>query len=244
MLTFDHGQIAILDAGSGLRYLGKDLLASGHVQRGTTFIAFSHFHWDHIQGFPFFAPAYDPKRHFTISAFGRGRQIKDLKSIFEVQMQHEYFPVGLDQMGATFAFLQPEVDVFRHEEAIVTSQRHHHPGGAYTYRIEHGGKVVVFCTDVEHLDGIDPKIIAIARKADLLIHDAQYTPDELKTKRGWGHSSWEQAIAVAERAGVQRLVLTHHDPDHNDAFLAEVEQECQKRFPACLLARERTEIEI
>jgi phosphoribosyl 1,2-cyclic phosphodiesterase len=243
MLTGDDGQVAILDAGSGIRNLGKDLFASGHVQRGTMFIAFSHFHWDHIQGFPFFGPAYDPKRHFTIMAFGRGQQVKDLRHIFEMQMQSEYFPVGLGQMGATFEFLQPEVDVFRHEDAVVTSQRHNHPGGAFTYRIEHLGKVLVFCTDIEHTDGIDPKIVALSRGADLLIHEAQYTPEELKTKRGWGHSSWEQAIEVAEQASVKRLALTHHDPEHNDAFLADVEKQCQKRFPACVLAREKKEIE-
>ena len=244
MLTGDRGQVAILDAGSGIRNLGKDLIARGHQQAGTMFIAFSHFHWDHIQGFPFFAPAYDPRRHFTISAFGRGGEGKGLRSIFAGQMQQEYFPLTLDQMGATFAFLEPGGPTFENDDVRVISYKHNHPGGAYTYRIESRGKVLVFCTDIEHGDRIDQNVVALSREADLLIHEAQYTPEELRHRKGWGHSSWGQAIEVAEQAGVKRLALTHHDPDHDDAFLLRVEEECQKHFPHVVLAREKMEIEL
>ena len=244
MLTGDRGQVAILDAGSGIRNLGKDLIARGHQQAGTMFIAFSHFHWDHIQGFPFFAPAYDPRRHFTISAFGRGGEGKGLRSIFAGQMQQEYFPLTLDQMGATFAFLEPGGPTFENDDVRVTSYRHNHPGGAYTYRIESRGKVLVFCTDIEHGDRIDQNVVGLSREADLLIHEAQYTPEELRHRKGWGHSSWGQAIEVAEQAGVKQLALTHHDPDHNDEFLLRVEEECQKHFPHVVLAREKKEIEL
>ncbi len=243
LILDDTGQVAILDAGSGLRNLGKDLIASSQQQDGTTFLALSHFHWDHIQGFPFFAPAYDPRRHFTISAFGRGGEKRDLKSIFAGQMQQEYFPVPLEQMGATFAFLEPGDQTFTYRAARVISYKHNHPGGAFTYRIEDRGKVLVFCTDIEHGERIDPNIVQLAREADLLIHEAQYTPEELKHKKGWGHSSWEQAIEVAKQAGVKRLALTHHDPDHNDEFLYRVEEKCQKHFPQVVLAREKMEIE-
>src|SRR5262245_37771085 len=183
MLAGDLGQVAILDAGSGIRNLGKDLIASGHQQAGTMFLALTHFHWDHIQGFPFFAPAYDPRRHFTISAFGRGKEVKDLQSIFAGQMQQEYFPVALDQMGATFTFLEPGSATFEYGLTRVISHKHNHPGGAYTYRFEHRDKVVVFCTDIEHGDGIDPNIVRLSAEADLLIHEAQYTPEELKHKK-------------------------------------------------------------
>ena len=242
-LTNDLGQVAILDAGTGIRNLGKDLIASGHQQEGTMFIALSHFHWDHIQGFPFFEPAYDPKRHFTISAFGRSGDAKDLKSIFAGQMQEEYFPVPLENMGASFVFLQSRGGTFEYGPTRVISYLHNHPGGAFTFRIESRGKILVFCTDIEHGDDIDPKVVELATDADLLIHDAQYTPEELKHKKGWGHSSWEQAIEVAKRAGAKRLALTHHDPDHNDDFLNRVEEECQRNFPNVVLAREKMEIE-
>ncbi len=243
LLSGDDGQMAILDAGTGIRNLGRDLIASGHPQPETIFIALTHFHWDHIQGFPFFAPAYDPRRHFTISAFGRTGEVKDLKSIFAGQMQKEYFPIPLEQMGATFAFLEPGGDEFEVGPARVISYKHNHPGGAYTYRVESRGKVFVFCTDIEHGERIDPNIVKLSTEADLLVHEAQYTPEELKHKKGWGHSSWEQAIEVAKRAGVKRLALTHHDPDHNDAFLLRVEEQCKKHFPNVDLARENMEIE-
>ena len=104
--------------------------------------------------------------------------------------------------------------------------------------------MLVICTDLEHGDQIDASVVAFAQGADLLVHEAQYTTEELATHRGWGHSSYEQAIQVAEQAGVKQLVMTHHDPDHDDQFLREVEKTCQDRFPDCLLAREQMEIEV
>lgn len=245
LLTGPKKNVAILDAGSGIRNLGKDLIAKGHEQYENIYIGFTHFHWDHIQGFPFFAPAYDSRRHFTISAIGKGRSAKNLRGIFANQMLPEYFPVALDKMGATFSFHQSETDNFIENGVKVTVAEHNHPGGAYGYRIEDtDGKVLVFCTDVEHGESIDPRVVQLAQGADLLIHEAQYTPEELKEKKGWGHSSWEQAIEVAERAGVKQLAITHHDPDHDDAFLRQVEQACRKRFSNVFLAREKMEIEV
>jgi len=101
---------------------------------------------------------------------------------------------------------------------------------------------VVYCTDIEHGEEIDARIVELASNADVLIHEGQYTPEELPRYKGWGHSSWEQAVEVAIRANVKRLVITHHDPDHDDAFLRDVERQCQRRFPNCVLAREKMEI--
>lgn len=239
--------IGILDAGTGIRNLGKELVTDQHlgIDR-SVFIAFSHFHWDHIQGLPFFLPAYDEKRHFIISAIGRERYGKDLKSIFQMQMQRDYFPVPLDGMGATIDFHQTEEDSLVFENVTAKALKHNHPGDAYSYRIEgkRDGKVLVFCTDIEHGDEVDPNIVELAKDADLLIHEAQYTPDELPKHKGWGHSSWEQAVEVAKRASVKKLAITHHDPDHDDAFLRNVEKQVQAQFPNAVLAREKMEIEI
>ena len=236
----------IFDAGMGIRELGKDMMKDARL--GITrdcLIAFSHFHWDHIQGLPFFLPAYDAKRKFTISAIGRERYGKDLHGIFANQMQEEYFPVSLDGMGANWQFLQTKEDHFVFDTAFARVVKHQHPGGAYSYRFhDSDGKVVVFCTDIEHGKSLDPKIVELARGADILIHEGQYTPEELDTHRGWGHSSWEQAVQVAEEAKVGRLVITHHDPDHDDGFLLDIEQQCQVRFPGAVLAREGMEIVI
>src|SRR6266700_3473248 len=248
-ITFtDMNRIAIIDAGTGLRNLGRDLRAIGHKQDRIV-IAFTHFHWDHIQGFPFFAQAYDPGQKIKLLTLGRDQTITNLREIFEVQMQAEYFPVQLDHMGATFEFLQI-ADASEHftginnVETVVTAQRHNHPGGAYSFRIERNGKVLVICTDVEHGEQIDARLVKLARGADLLVHDAQYTAEELQKRRGWGHSSFDQAMQLAEMAGVKRLALTHHDPDHDDEFLERIEKLCQERFPNAVLAREGMEISI
>jgi len=245
LITFKTGRIAILDAGTGIRKLGNDLLNNSHEQYDDIIIGLSHTHWDHIQGFPFFKLAYDPKRHFTISICGKERTYIDLESIFAAQMQHEYFPVPLDKMGANFTFWQPDMTRFKHPSGIeIVASRHNHPGGAYGYRITEGEKTLVYCTDVEHGDKIDPNVVSLSRNANCLIHDAQYNPDELKEKKGWGHSSWEQAVEVAEQAGVKQLALFHHDPEHNDSFILNMEKECQRRFPDAFFAREGTVIEI
>ena len=248
-ITFtDTNRIAIIDAGTGVRNLGKDLRTIGHKQDQIV-IAFTHFHWDHIQGFPFFAPAYDPSQKITLLTLGRGQTVTNLREIFEVQMQSQYFPVQLDHMGATFEFLQIG-DASRHFTAdnnvatVVTALRHNHPGGAYTFRIERNGKVLVICTDVEHREQMDPQLVELARGADLLVHDAQFTAEELKDRRGWGHSSFDQAMQFAEMAGAKLLALTHHDPDHDDDFLRRIEKLCQERFREAMLARQGMEIAI
>ena len=243
LVTLEDGRIAILDAGTGIRKLGHDFAARSIQQGDGIFVGMSHTHWDHIQGFPFFEPAYDPKRHFTISIYREGQTTGNLESIFAMQMQREYFPVSLDKMGASLEFWQTDLSDFTPPSGVmVAASKHNHPGGAYGYRITEGKRTLVYCTDVEHSGGIDPKVVAFARNADLLIHDAQYTPAELRHKRGWGHSSWEQAIEVALEARVAKVALFHHDPEHNDAFLMNIERDCQRLFSEAFLAREGLEI--
>jgi len=246
----ETNSIAVIDAGTGIRELGKDLIESKHKQ-DEIFIAFTHFHWDHIQGFPFFAPAFNKKQKINILALGWGKHITCLKDIFKTQMQKQFFPIQLEKMGARFKFmlLDETKKVFKTKTkkpkpVIVKTNKHMHPGGAYGYRIELGGKALVFCTDVEHGNSIDKNVVKLAEGADLLIHDAQFTDEELKNKRGWGHSSFNQAIEVAEKANVKMLALTHHDPDHDDSFLRKMEKKCQQRFKDSFLAREKMEIEI
>jgi ribonuclease BN (tRNA processing enzyme) len=120
----------------------------------------------------------------------------------------------------------------------VTALEHNHPGGAFSYRYERGGCSVVFATDIEHGDTLDENIIELARGADILIHDGQYSREELLLKKGWGHSSFEQAVEVALRANVKQLLITHHDPEHDDDFLKKAERKCQEIFPDCIFARE------
>lgn len=242
-VTQDNGRTSIFDAGTGIRNLGRDLIKDG-IQHPELFIGFSHFHWDHIQGLPFFDPAYNPEVTINILAMIEGREISDLQDIFKGQMQPEYFPVPLESMGAKFNFLLPKSDTIKLIGTSIRFIKQNHPGGSYGYRIEENGKCLVICTDLEHGQTVLPEIVAFCKNADLLVHEAQYTSDELVAHRGWGHSSFDQALEVAEKANVKKLAITHHDPDHNDAFLNKIEKECQQRFTNCVLAREQMEIEL
>ena len=247
-LLIDHPaaiNVGILDAGTGIRPLGKRILEDERLRKKPIAIAFSHFHWDHIQGLPFFGPAWEEGRKIGIHAPGKDRGVEDLREIFARQMGDVYFPVTLEHMPAELDFLVSEgEEVSQFPRARVLARRHRHPGGAYSFRLEAFGKVVVFSTDIEHGRSLDEEAIEFARGADLLIHDAQYTSEELEERRGWGHSSYAQAIECAERAEVSRLILTHHDPDHDDAFLRQAEEWCRERFAECRLARDGMEVRV
>ena len=235
-------RIAIIDAGTGIRKLGKEIIKTG-LHQNIINILFSHFHWDHIQGLPFFAPAYNHHQKIGILVMGKQREFKDLKEIFSLQMQKEYFPIGLETMGAQFEFLSyGDKETLYEANVTVTPQHHLFWGGSYGLRIDDAAASLVVCTDIEHVDGIDENIVKLAMNADLLIHDGQYTSEEYQKHKGWGHSSWEQAVEVAIRAKVKKLIITHHDPDHDDDFLDSMEEECQKIFPASSFAKEGMEI--
>lgn len=239
------GSVLVFDAGTGIRNLGKELMRRDFEENDRIVMAFSHFHWDHLQGFPFFGPAYDVSKKIDIIAMGQDLSSPNLKAVFANQMESTYFPVSLDNMGAQFNFLTKEANsqyFSTGKSGSLFSNKHNHPGGAYGYRLEVEDKVFVYCTDVEHGETLDQKVIDFAKDADVLIHEAQYTPDELPNFKGWGHSSWEQAIEVAERAGVKKLYLTHHDPEHNDDFIRAEEKKCQARFKDCFFAREGQEV--
>ena len=238
-------RVAIFDAGTGIRKLGKELIKE-KLHQNIINIAFSHFHWDHIQGFPFFAPAYNSKQRIGILAMGRLGQVHNLKDIFSQQMQEEYFPIQMDTMGAQFEFFSyGENETIHGANVKSIAQYHQHMGGSYGLRIDDEGVSVVVCTDLEHINGIDERIVAFAKNADLLIHDGQYTTQEYENKfKGWGHSTWQQAVEVAMLANVKRLIITHHDPDHNDEFLETLENECQKILPNSLFAKEGMEITV
>lgn len=243
-ITLDNGLVGILDAGTGIRKLGNDLLDEGFDQE-YTLIGFSHTHIDHIQGLPFFKPIYDKKKRFKLGICGAENRDMTLHEIFATQTRDEYFPVSIDKMGSDIEFWEPDVRTYTTDAEIqISVVKHMHPGNAYSYRITHNSKTVVYCTDIEHGESINESIVQLSSGADLLIHDAQYTPEELKLKKGWGHSSWQQAAEVALRAGVKQLALFHHDPEHTDRILLNVEKDCQSVFSQAFCAREGVTVEI
>ena len=244
MLNDRNKSIAIIDAGTGIRKLGKEI-GNGRIPGvENIFLLFTHFHWDHIQGLPFFDPAYKDGQKIKVFSPHHQMKKKELKSIFEVQMQREYFPVQLEDMGANFDFItqRKRVSEIVGERSIDFSYRlNNHPGGAYSFKFMANGKQVVICTDLEHGESIDEEVVEFCEEADLLIHDAQYTDEELVMHRVWGHSSYSQVIEVAKLANVKQLAFTHHDPDHDDDFLTKMEIECQEKFPNCFMARDGME---
>ena len=237
-------RIWIIDAGTGIRNLGKDLMSEGNKQEVIN-IGFTHFHWDHIQGFPFFAPCFNKDQIIGIMMMGIERKCKNLKEIFSLQLQADYFPVQLDALGAQFQFFNMgNIETFYGVTTTAAPQHHSFPGGSYGFRIEDDSQVLVICTDVEHINATDETIVELARNADLLIHDGQYTDEEHVKYRGWGYSTWRQAVEVAKRANVKKLIITHHDPDHDDDMLDAMERECQKEFPNSVFAKEGMEVEV
>ncbi len=234
----------ILDAGTGIRKLGKEIL-SGEIDMGNRInLGFTHFHLDHIQGFPFFEPAYNSTSTIRIATMGK-KNIHSLKDIFSTQMQSVYFPVQLDRMGAQMEFIKYDTyELIAETGVMVNVVDVKHPGGCIAVRLQFKFNSVAFCTDIEHPAGIDEKVVKLASDVDVLIHDAQYTDEELETHKGWGHSSYSQAMEVAEHANVKNLILTHHDPDHDDSFLMKMEKKCQERFKNLILARDGYEFRI
>jgi phosphoribosyl 1,2-cyclic phosphodiesterase len=232
----------ILDAGSGMRRLGQSLLARGRVD---VTLLLSHVHWDHIQGLPFFSPLYVPGTRIHVVG---GANPAPLRECLHRQMSAPHFPVDLRDVGATLTWFEMR-DRQRAVlgDAEVTAVRANHPDGVYAYRIEHGGRSVVYATDTEHYACVDKRLVQLARDADLLIYDTQYLPEEYSGDRGmsrvgWGHSTYEAGCALARAANVSQLALFHHDPERTDEQVAAIELRAQALFENTLAAREGHEI--
>jgi phosphoribosyl 1,2-cyclic phosphodiesterase len=238
----------ILDAGTGLRSLGDSRLAE---LRGAPFEAtmlLSHFHWDHIQGLPFFVPAYVPSTKLTV--IGATNGVMSLSDTLVHQMRAPVFPVRLDELRSQLTLREVRAgEPFAVGEATVRAAKLNHPGGVHAFRIEHGGRSVVYATDTEHYECLDPVLVGLAQGADVLIYDAQYTPEEYRgevgpSKVGWGHSTFAVGVEVARRAGVGELVLFHHDPRRTDAGVLGIETRARELFARSTAAREGMKISL
>ncbi len=227
--------IIILDAGTGIRNLGIELLEEFNKLGGQLplYLFLSHTHWDHIQGFPFFQPAYVKDTKLTI--YGSPHKERFLASILKDQMDYEYFPVGMSAFPADIKIREISEDIIRLGEVIIDWQEQiYHPGGSVRYRLCVDGKKIVYATDVElnHIfnpdaDSEEDKALAedyldFIDHADLLIADGQYTEEEYPSKVGWGHTSIKLLLDIAYQAKVKELAIFHHDPQHSDKFLDEL----------------------
>jgi CheY-like chemotaxis protein len=238
-LTVDSGQRLILDCGTGLRSLGNELLAQTSGSVRATFLV-GHTHWDHIQGFPFFMPAFVPGNEFDV--YGPQGSHRSFADVLSGQMQYNYFPVEIDQLPARLTCHDLAEGVHRIDGLQVSTRFLNHPAMTLGYRIMGDGVSVAYLCDHEPFSdtlwrpGAEPgRIDSILHEgdrghaefmvdADLVIHDAQYTPEEYVSKKNWGHSTYRYAVEVAAAAGARRLALTHHDPSHDDEALHEIER--------------------
>jgi phosphoribosyl 1,2-cyclic phosphodiesterase len=234
------GYRLIFDAGTGIHVLGQSLLqqlpVSGHL-------FFSHSHWDHIQGFPFFSPAFMEGNEFDIygGVIPHGVTIEHR---LHDQMTQPNFPVPLQVMGANLRFHNLDYgDRVKLGDVTVLTGLLNHPGGAMGYRVSWQDYAVAYITDTEHLStGLDLQVLDLADRADVLIYDATYTDEEYHhprtSKVGWGHSTWQEAVKIAQAAQVKKLVIFHHDPSHDDDFMDAIQLQVSEVFPQAIVAQE------
>jgi len=241
----------IFDAGSGIRPLGLKLMGEAQGEAIKIHLFITHTHWDHIQGFPFFVPAFIPNNHIMI--YGADHEAKTLPELFSGQMKREYFPIPIVAMGAELEFIPISEGTLEIGDIEVSSMFVNHPSMAFAYRVNYNGHSVVFGGDHEpynnmlsyskiayQVDGkqldieengkkkfsklLDEKLALFCQDADLLIFDTAYTLDLYPQREGWGHSYPEYAVQIANMSGIKRLALTHHDPtDTDDKVDAKVE---------------------
>jgi phosphoribosyl 1,2-cyclic phosphodiesterase len=231
--------LIVFDGGTGMRPLGKALDASG--KKADLDIFFSHTHHDHIGGLLFFSPCYAAGNQLRIWAGHLKPANKNIRDVLKTMMSPPLFPVPVDIFAAKIDFidfsagetLKPYPDVTLKTAPL------NHPNGATGYRIEYGGKSIVYLTDVEHVPGeSDPNVLSLMHGADIAIYDCTYDGPEFDKHRGWGHSTWQEGVRLADEAKVKQFVIFHHDPDHDDAFMDKIAAAAEKQRPGTVVAKE------
>ena len=231
-------RLLIMDGGTGLRSFGTALMKGAPTIDADLF--YSHTHFDHICGLPFFKPCYAPGNRIRLWAGHLAPGI-GIEAVLCGMMMAPLFPVPV-------ALLQPQVAYrdFRSGETlqpqpgiVLRTAPLNHPNGATGYRIEYAGKAVAYVTDTEHVpDDLDRNVLSLADHADIMIYDSTYTDAEYPAHRAWGHSTWQEGVRLAEAAAVKTLVVFHHDPGHDDAFMDAVAAAAAQRLPGTVVARE------
>lgn len=226
----------ILDAGTGVRNLGQSYLERDIREAD---LLLTHTHWDHINGFPFFGPGFMPGRKFHIRA-GHLGDSGGVRRVLAGQMHQPMFPVPIEALQAELEFTDFEAgDTFHLGDVRVVTVPLRHPNGATGYRIEYADHAFAYVTDTEHIPGRpDENVLRLIADADLVVYDCTYTDDEFPARIGWGHSTWQEGIRLCRQADAKRLAIFHHDPTHDDTFMAQVEEEARTVWDGAFVARE------
>ena len=223
----------IIDAGTGIRLLGKKIMLEEGNQLDAD-LFFTHTHMDHIQGLPFFAPLYNPESDVRLHAGHLDGITYDLQGIIGTMlMKDPVFPVPSSLIEKACSFNDFECGkIFELAQGLtIRTAPLNHPNGACGYRVEFQGKVIAICTDTEHFEGrLDENVLSLADGADLLIYDSAYTDEEYPSFKGWGHSTWQEAVKIARAASVKETLLFHHDPSHDDQKMDEIAKLAQKEL--------------
>ena len=231
----------IFDAGTGIKGLGEMLLASG---TNDIHLFLSHTHVDHLNGFSFFKPAYVKGNTLNIHA-GHLLPHSSVKEQLDKLMSAPLFPVTLDIMAADLIFndFQAGAVLTPYPGVTIRTAPLNHPNGATGYRIEFNDKSICYVTDTEHVPGeIDPNIQTLIRDADIFIYDSTYTDEEYPNYKGWGHSTWQEGVKLADTANVKTFVVFHHDPDHDDDTMDAIATELETTRPSSVVAKEGLEL--
>jgi phosphoribosyl 1,2-cyclic phosphodiesterase len=241
-LIAPDGTQIILDCGTGVRMLGSRWAMPDAARLPEAHIFITHYHWDHIQGIPFFSPLYAENNHFHFYSFRSKFLGRDsLKQVFETQMAMPYFPVNMSAMNAKRKFQEVAGgDSFTIGENQITARSLNHPQGCLGFRIETPAGTVAYATDNEPGDPeMDKSLRELAEGADIFINDAQYTPEQLaSTRRGWGHSTWLEGAHLAREVNAKTLVLFHHDPDSTDRMVDTILRQAREEFDSVFAASE------
>jgi phosphoribosyl 1,2-cyclic phosphodiesterase len=215
----------IFDAGTGIRLLGRKLASEPGATDADLFL--THFHWDHIQGLPFFAPLFDEA--YTIRVHAPRQGGVHVKPLFAAQMEPYFFPVPYSALAATIEFEEVEEAPWELNGVRVEQMRVRHAGNTFGYRVGYGDRSIAYVPDNELIGGDYPlgedwygRLVAFLRDVDVLFHDAMFTEAEYPGRTGWGHSTFHQAIRLAQDAGVRRLCFFHHAPERSDAELRSI----------------------
>jgi phosphoribosyl 1,2-cyclic phosphodiesterase len=239
-IKISDDELLVLDGGSGIHLLGREIMQRPQPPRHIH-VFFTHFHWDHIQGMPFFEPLYS--KHHSITLYS-AHTPEVLQAVLTGQMLPPYFPVPWNEAAARLEYKQIGPSPMECAGLEISAFPLHHPQGSVGYNIQHPRRKIIFATDHEHGDAAtDRNLRDVAHNADLLIYDAQYTPAEYSTsKRGWGHSTWLEGVSVASDAGVRQLALCHHDPDRDDDSVDKIVEKAREEFVNSVAAAEGLEL--